>query len=737
MSDRNLGSALWSALSGLRTSQSSLGVVSENVANIQNPDYSRKVSSQAEVVTGRGGGGVEVTKVQRMVNQWLMESVRQQGASQSESQARMQALSSLSSLFGKPEELGSLGKEFTDLQKSLVAYLNAPEDTAADRQVVESLSSLADRLGGFSASVQSQRAAADKQIQTDVKHITELTHRISSLNGDLAMGEVASADVTDIEDAMDAAISELSKLIDIHVTRRPGGIIHIYTLSGTQLVGEEGATVTHDAASSLAAGSLYGRGGVGPILVNGQDITEDIKGGELRGLLDIRDSILPDIQSRLDLLADHLASRFNQAHNLGTSYPGRSDMVGSRRFMPEKGTGKYTQKVEFPQGDVFFILSGSKGESKISGSLLNDIMSAKFRADRKESVSDLAQDIQKFLRTNGAKNAVVDFEEGHMAIHLNEPGLHLSFYEAGTGDPADGLTPMTIRFNGADEVGHENDELIPGFSYFFGFNDVFEGRPDDSVYESGLVSKAFKTAQNSLITFYTSKEGIGQDGALPPLGLLIPAGSTLEDIADRINRNLEIYGHVHATIEKRGDQQRLVLEGDDGLVLSDQTLAPLFSTLHMHQSLSGISQNLRLTHDLNKDSGLFSRGEASYDSSKPLTSAFSLSRISRQIIDRFRQALQERVNWPSVGGIAVPHTNLGEYADSLSTSVIFQSYSEEKKFESKASLVQELKSRSDSIRGVNIDEEMSQMLMYQRAYSANARVISTIKSMLDTLMNVI
>ena len=41
----------------------------------------------------------------------------------------------------------------------------------------------------------------------------------------------------------------------------------------------------------------------------------------------------------------------------------------------------------------------------------------------------------------------------------------------------------------------------------------------------------------------------------------------------------------------------------------------------------------------------------------------------------------------------------------------------------------------ESDAGVNLDEEMTNLLMYQRAYQAAAKVITAVDEMMDTLIN--
>jgi flagellar hook-associated protein 1 len=50
-------------------------------------------------------------------------------------------------------------------------------------------------------------------------------------------------------------------------------------------------------------------------------------------------------------------------------------------------------------------------------------------------------------------------------------------------------------------------------------------------------------------------------------------------------------------------------------------------------------------------------------------------------------------------------------------------------------LTDNLKDRRESVSGVSLDEEMTNLIRFQRAYQASARAMNTTDDMLDTLIN--
>ena len=60
-----------SALSALQTNQSALGVVSNNVANLNTPGYARRVVNEQTLSANGQLMGVDIASVQRVANQFL------------------------------------------------------------------------------------------------------------------------------------------------------------------------------------------------------------------------------------------------------------------------------------------------------------------------------------------------------------------------------------------------------------------------------------------------------------------------------------------------------------------------------------------------------------------------------------------------------------------------------------------------------------------------------------------
>ena len=59
----------------------------------------------------------------------------------------------------------------------------------------------------------------------------------------------------------------------------------------------------------------------------------------------------------------------------------------------------------------------------------------------------------------------------------------------------------------------------------------------------------------------------------------------------------------------------------------------------------------------------------------------------------------------------------------------------ERAYETEKEIMHELEAMKDSISGVNIDEELSQMIKFQHGYAAASRFVSEVNKMLDTIIN--
>ncbi|GGB25965.1 hypothetical protein GCM10011505_03990 [Tistrella bauzanensis] len=104
-------------------------------------------------------------------------------------------------------------------------------------------------------------------------------------------------------------------------------------------------------------------------------------------------------------------------------------------------------------------------------------------------------------------------------------------------------------------------------------------------------------------------------------------------------------------------------------------------------------------------------------------------------------ALAEAVNtaaaMPGIGSLSPGSYSLAEYSREIITNIASVAAEASARAEDSGILKDDLAFRDASVAGVSVDEEMSALILYQNAYTASARVLTTAKQMFDELLNMV
>ena len=104
----SLSDALSIAMSGLRTNQVAMSLVSSNVANAESPGYVRKTLNQVATNSGAYGTDVRTIGVNRELDQYIQAQLRTESSGAGYASLRSNFLQQLQSLYGNPGSVGTL-----------------------------------------------------------------------------------------------------------------------------------------------------------------------------------------------------------------------------------------------------------------------------------------------------------------------------------------------------------------------------------------------------------------------------------------------------------------------------------------------------------------------------------------------------------------------------------------------------------------------------------------------------
>ena len=96
--------------------------------------------------------------------------------------------------------------------------------------------------------------------------------------------------------------------------------------------------------------------------------------------------------------------------------------------------------------------------------------------------------------------------------------------------------------------------------------------------------------------------------------------------------------------------------------------------------------------------------------------------------------LQGATGFSAAGGLPAATTTLGSYVGQVIGNAATTAAAATSQASDQSALLTQMQSQYSSATGVNMDSELSTLVVYQNAYSASARVISTIQSMYQALM---
>jgi flagellar hook-associated protein 1 FlgK len=313
----------------LRAQSVALQTTGQNIANASNETYHRqRVFMEAlpgqDRINYHIGSGVQVERISRVIDVALETLLRDAQSGLSQLNVLRDTMIRLETVFNElsDADLSSVMENFWNAVNDFSANV---EDSAARRSLVLAGESMSDSFKYFASSIRMARKEANEKALGAVDDINRIASEIAGLNKQIVIAEdggLQSQTANDLRDRRDALVEELSKIISVKTVESKTGALQIYT--GSEFL------VYDTNVYKLAANERTDDGVViSDIVFEKNGMSFNPKGGSLKGLLEARDTVLPEYLSRLDTLAKTIIYEFNKIQSTGRGLEGYTSISGT------------------------------------------------------------------------------------------------------------------------------------------------------------------------------------------------------------------------------------------------------------------------------------------------------------------------------------------------------------------------------------------------------------------------
>ena len=319
-------------ISGLKAHQTALTVTGHNISNVDTEGYSRQdatiVNNSPQFKDGVWiGAGASVDNVRRIYDEFLVGQLQKDTTTYHYFETLSSNAEQIDKLLADPSTGIQPGIE--NMFGSFQAAIDDPSSLPARQVVISEAQGLVDRFHSINDRLMDSNDIVNGQLGVLTTQISTLAESISELNEQISFAQSSANGnpPNDLLDKRDLALKELSELVSINTVVQDGDKLNVFIGNGQPLVvGNDFNTIKTQPSENdpTRDAIVYERNGVV------QEITKEISGGQLGGLLDYRKEVLDPVINQLGRVSMALQSEINSQHMLGIDINGaRGDLFFS------------------------------------------------------------------------------------------------------------------------------------------------------------------------------------------------------------------------------------------------------------------------------------------------------------------------------------------------------------------------------------------------------------------------
>jgi flagellar hook-associated protein 1 FlgK len=660
---------------------------------------------QEQRVVAGAGSGVQITGVKRITDQYLQTASLTAASDSSRYSIVSSFLDNAQTLFGDPSATDYFFNQPNNISADFASAANDPSSSLLRGQAINSVSDFLNDSDRINAQLSSLTSTVDGQVGDDVTQVNSLLTQIASLNSDITRAKVSGGDSTGSENIQSQLLNQLSSMMNVNVAANPQGGVTVRSTEGVQLVGSGGAsTLTYNVSPTTPG---YITATTPGAVSTPQSIT--VNSGEIRGLLDLRNTQLPGISDELGEFVSRTAQALNAASNAATASPPPASLTG-------RNTGL----------DLPTAVNGFTGQSTIAITNASGVVQKTVAIDFTAGT----------MSVNGG--AGVAFTSANFLTSLNTAlgaSGSASFSNGALALSATGGNGVAISEGTSQKAGE-------GFSQFFGMNDVITST-GVSTYDTGLSSgDANGFTPGSTITLQLSTP----DGRpLRQVTVAVPPATnpTMGDLVNSLNNSASGVGLYGAfTLDAQGgltfagtppqNAQLSVVQDTTARGAGGPSISQLFGLGTAPRSAR--AGNYQVNPTLSADPtqlplGTLNLGVAA--GQPAITPGDGSGALALSLVG------QSNTLFKAAGDLGNVTMTLNSYAAEFSGSIGRDAATASSQSTSATAVQTEADAKRASVEGVNIDEELVSLQTYQQAYSANARMLQATKDLYDTLLSIL